>query len=174
MSEGMIERARDFAIQAHRYQRYGDQPYQVHLGEVVQVLKDFGVFDPETLAAAWLHDTIEDTGETRMSLAKTFGFKVARLVHAVSGEGPNRRARNRSIYLKITEYPEAAVIKCADRIANVEASERGSRHHQMYANEQQHFERVIREHVPAAMWDRLQAAFEGSIPTTSLGAKGHP
>lgn len=162
MSDDFVNRARDFAIQAHHNQLYGDQPYRVHLYAVVQVLKDFNIVEPETLAAGWLHDTIEDTGETRMSLAQKFGVKVARLVHAVSGEGRNRRERNRSIYLKIAEHPAAAVVKCADRIANVEASRPLSRHWYMYANEQQGFAKAVRAHVPDAMWARLEAAFERS------------
>ncbi|NJK44821.1 MAG: hypothetical protein HC933_11530 [Pleurocapsa sp. SU_196_0] len=61
-----LRQARTLALEAHADQRYGDQPYVVHLERVVSVLEQFGV-TPETssgealLCAAWLHDSLEDT-----------------------------------------------------------------------------------------------------------------
>ena len=47
------------------------------------------------------------------------GVHVADLVWAVTGVGANRKERNQSIYDKIKNYPMAAVLKTADRIADL-------------------------------------------------------
>lgn len=160
----IVSRARDFAINAHGDQRYGTEPYRVHLGAVVQVLRDFE-FGPDMLAAGWLHDTLEDTGVARIAVARQFGARVASLVDTVTGEGETRKDRNRVIYRKIAAFPAGAVLKLADRIANVEAAEPGSRHFHRYAKEQHGFERAIRPRAPAEMWARLERAFRPSPPS---------
>ena len=53
------------------------------------------------VAAAWLHDTIEDTSVTREDIVAHFGDEVAALVWAVTGEGATRSERNQSAYAKI-------------------------------------------------------------------------
>jgi (p)ppGpp synthase/HD superfamily hydrolase len=73
------ERARAFAIAAHGNQRYGEQPYEVHLAAVRQVLFDFG-HGGELAIAAWLHDTVEDTDVTVEQIELEFGSAVAALV----------------------------------------------------------------------------------------------
>ncbi len=156
MSE--IYEARDFAIKAHGDQKYGGEPYGVHLFAVAQVARDFGATNAQW-KAAFLHDVLEDTPATSDQILDLFGEDVLGLVYACTGEGHNRKARNASIYRKIEAYPPAAFIKLADRIANVEASEPGSSHRAMYRKELDAFRAVIRPHVPAAMWDRLERAF---------------
>lgn len=120
--------AKKFAAKAHADQKYGDQPYTVHLAAVRAVLSDFGL-DPDggfslgdLCMAAWLHDVLEDTPTTAEQLELTFGSDVTKLVWAVTGEGANRKERVASAYRKIAEYPKALVLKLADRIANAEAS----------------------------------------------------
>ena len=63
----LVERARAYATQAHKRidhrRKYSKQPYEVHLEAVAKLVA--AVTDqPETLAAAWLHDTVEDTPAT--------------------------------------------------------------------------------------------------------------
>ena len=148
--------AREFAIQAHGDQRYGTQPYAHHLASVAAILEDAGLPE-EIVMAGWLHDVVEDTAVTSTELDQAFGKGVAKLVDAVSGGGP--RADHVSlIYEKITACPAAAIVKLADRIANIEAAKPGDKHSERYAREHPEFADVVRHHVPGAMWLRYLSA----------------
>lgn len=115
--------AMNFACRAHADQCYGEFPYARHLAHVALVLAQFGFTDDEWLAAAWLHDSIEDTLTSRVDLQALFGERVALLVEAVTdGGGRNRRARHEQSFARMAEYPDAIILKLADRIANVESS----------------------------------------------------
>jgi len=149
-----------FARQMHNgqiYEGHGDYA-NTHLTAVVQIVRDFG-FVGVWEEAAWLHDVIEDTDATHTDLADLFGCMTADIAWACTGEGANRDERNASIYAKIAAFPSAAVVKLADRIANVEAAA-GTRFLEKYRRELPGFEDAIRPHVPAAMWLRLERAFE--------------
>ena len=155
----MSDKARDFAIEAHGDQTYGDgQPYRVHLFAVHQVVRDFG-YDGPYAEAAWLHDVLEDTPITFSQLSANFSGQVCSLVLACTGEGKNRRERNACIYDRISRYPQAAIVKVADRIANVEASAEGSSHRSMYRKEADAFWSAVARHVPDTMQDRLSRAY---------------
>lgn len=122
MRAAMIEQAVEFAERAHAGQKYGDGPYTDHLTEVYEiVMTEYGgAADAVSLGcAAYLHDVLEDTDTTESQIAETFGGEVAALVSACTGVGPNRRARNVDIALRIHACPRAAKIKLADRLANV-------------------------------------------------------
>ena len=157
-----LEQAKQFASHAHRTQRYAEEPYTVHLAAVELVLRTFAQPDepePEMLQAAWLHDTLEDTGTTPESLEALFGARVLALVFAVT-QVPHalRHERVHSTYPKIRATPGAAQLKLADRISNVERSVQSadSRHLETYRAEQPEFESHVR--VPGehdAMWDYL-------------------
>lgn len=150
------ETAREFAVRAHGQQRYGERPYVEHLSAVVEVLEEFG-FSDDYVAAGWLHDVVEDTSETEADIEAAFGDRVAKLVSAVSGGG-DRATHVASIYEKIGAYPDSAVVKLADRIANIEACERGDKHSLRYAREHPGFAEVIEPHVPIAMMQRYLIA----------------
>lgn len=151
------QEARAFAADRHAAQRYGDRPYVVHLEAVRAVLADFG--HGEALAvAAWLHDVVEDTEATREDIAARFGDEVAQLVWAVTGVGHNRRTRIASAYEKIRAYPRAAILKLADRTANVEASREAPDKLAMYRSEHTGFARALAGLGDARMWARLAAA----------------
>ena len=156
------ETAREFSIRAHGDQRYGDRPYVEHLFAVVTVLESFG-FSDDYVAAGWLHDVVEDTEFTEADIAAAFGERVANLVSAVSGGG-DRESHVASIYEKIAAYPDAAVVKLADRIANVEACEPGDKHSVRYAREHLGFGEVIEPHVPARMWQRYLKGSQKPCP----------
>lgn len=73
-------KAKRFAAEKHIKQRYGDKPYVYHLQQVVDNVKLRMNGNPllsTYVAAAWLHDTIEDTGVTYEDLEKEFGVAVA-------------------------------------------------------------------------------------------------
>ena len=82
----LIDSALSFAARAHRHQvRKGtDVPYIVHPVGVMLLLEHAGETDPELLAAALLHDTIEDAGVSAAELAERFGPRVAAIVEGCS------------------------------------------------------------------------------------------
>lgn len=157
----------------HGRQRYGNgRPYpDEHLAFVVQVLRDCGFGDDEDLiAAGWLHDILEDTDFSSPEFLRIFGREVFVLVDACSGFGKNRAERNARIYRLIQETPRAAIVKLADRIANVEASAPGSGYRSMYWKEIDGFDQAIRPHVPDRMWARMLRGFH----RPDLGPGGRP
>lgn len=158
-TDDIVARAKAFAIEYHRGQLYGDVPYEAHLQAVVDVMTDFGFTNPNWLAAAWLHDVIEDTKATRKIVKDEFGELVASIVWAVTGVGRNRKERNQAIYDKMPTAPEASVLKVADRIANVEFSRSGSQHRAMYISEAESFHNHVARLVPFPMRDRLDMAY---------------
>lgn len=111
------------ATNAHADQRYGDAPYIVHLAHVENTLVRFSFTEPRLLAAAWLHDSVEDkTGVTIDEINRKVGLWAALYVEALTdGEGANRKERKAESYRMMRNRPEAIPVKLADRIANVEA-----------------------------------------------------
>lgn len=82
MSESLVARAKAFAEKAHASQkRYGkdDRPYVEHLAEVVELVTIAGGTEID-IAAAWLHDVLEDTGATKEDLEREFNELVSYIV----------------------------------------------------------------------------------------------
>ena len=155
---GKLDLAKAFAKQAHGDQKYGDQPYTVHLAAVAQVLIQYGVTDEDMLISAWLHDTVEDTYLTKEEIRAEFGDRVAELVWCVTNEpGKNRRERHLLTYPKVRSNPDALLLKLADRIANIEACyESGSNLIGMYRKEAVGFEQALRvEGQYEEMWEHI-------------------
>lgn len=153
--------ALDFAIEAHRGQMHGNRIYAEHLVDVHAVLLDY-TDNLDILRAGFLHDVLEDTNTLHTSLVQCFGPSVAYLVWCVTGYGQTREEMCDNIKTKIEvgtliERWDAALVKCADRIANVECSKPGDAHRVRYLNEQPHFT-YIKPLVPVAMWQRLERA----------------
>jgi (p)ppGpp synthase/HD superfamily hydrolase len=146
--------ARFFATVKHAGQLYSGVPYTHHLAAVEAVLVRFGVDDEVMRCAAWLHDSVEDTGTKLKEIAEMFGDDVAELVGAVTNEkGENRKIRAALTYPKIRKTPRAVTLKLADRIANVE---NGGKLLEMYAKEYEDFKRAL--YTPGEneeMWARL-------------------
>lgn len=138
----IVEAARAFALERHGTQKYGDDPYEVHLADVAKILSQF---DPELEAVGWLHDVEEDTPTTTDEIKTEFGTSVADTVHAVSSEpGRNRRERNKATYPKIRANHRAVIAKLADRLANVRnASSSGSDLLLMYRREYPGFREAL-------------------------------
>src|SRR3712207_2395630 len=124
----LVEKARVFATAAHaaigQKRKYSGEDYIVHPAAVADLVRAVGG-TPEMLAAAWLHDTVEDTGG-RISLAliaAEFGPVVAAYVADLTDvsrpEDGNRRAR-KALDRRHTAQarPAAQTIKLADIIAN--------------------------------------------------------
>ncbi len=118
----MVERAKSIAVAAHTGQFYGvGQPYTYHLQRVVNTLSlDLDENRPELLAAAWLHDVLEDTAWSVGELYEEgVDPYVIALVDAVTNQpGKNRAERHKLTYPRIARMPDAVLLKLADRIAN--------------------------------------------------------
>tara|TARA_B100000575_G_scaffold36630_1_gene24666 strand:+ start:2934 stop:3452 length:519 start_codon:yes stop_codon:yes gene_type:complete len=120
----MVQRAIWFATQAHAGQtrKYTGEPYVNHPVEVMQLVSTV-TDDPEVLAAAILHDVVEDTPATIMNVRIGFTPRVAELVSDLTDvskpEDGNRAVRkelDRQHSAKAS--PEAQTIKLADLISN--------------------------------------------------------
>ncbi len=122
----LIERARDYGTRAHQridqQRKYTKQPYDVHLKAVSQLLAEV-IDDPAVIAAAWLHDTVEDTEATLEDIRNEFGDHVARLVGELTdvskpsdGNRAVRKAIDRAHLAGAS--PEAKSVKLADLIDN--------------------------------------------------------
>ena len=152
-------RAKYFAEISHAGQTYNaDVPYTFHLEQVVKVLERFGETEVAIVSAAYLHDTIEDTGRSYNDIATRFGEEVAELVYAVSNElGRNRKERAIKTYPKIRANERAIKLKLADRIANVEYGLANGGKTEMYRKEFVEFRKGIElpgKHVE--MWEYLE------------------
>ena len=120
------EQARRYATKAHaeagQRRKYTDEPYIVHPAAVVELVRS--VTDSETmLAAAWLHDTVEDTPSTLQDIANYFGEEVAELVEMLT-DSKSLKAKNRAAR-KVAHFrhtaqasADAQTIKLADIIDN--------------------------------------------------------
>ena len=85
LNTDLLDRAIVFAVKAHHNtERRGKGfPYIVHPMETVEIVSTI-TSDQELLAAAALHDTIEDTDVTVEDIRREFGDRIAYLVHAES------------------------------------------------------------------------------------------
>ncbi|QBQ73820.1 metal-dependent phosphohydrolase [Nodularia phage vB_NspS-kac68v161] len=146
---------------------YGELPYHRHLNNVVNILKQSGCDDDTLLAAAWLHDVLEDTDTTDEELVDVFGSEVANIVNAVTGVGNNRKEKLENIASKIKACPAALPVKLADRIANMEASRQNNEKlYKMYRHELPRFTALLSdttkpENEHPLLWGGLKDMFLG-------------
>lgn len=121
----LLLKAADFAAYKHRHQRrkcVDSLPYVNHPLAVARILSDIGgIRDLEVLAAAILHDTIEDTDTTPDELNREFGARICAMVLEVSDDTSQPRATRKQHQVEHAgQLSEgAALIKLADKIANV-------------------------------------------------------
>jgi guanosine-3',5'-bis(diphosphate) 3'-pyrophosphohydrolase len=117
--------ALDFAAEKHRSQRRksaGDVPYINHPIRVARLLAEVGgAEDENVLMAAALHDTVEDTATAIAELEAAFGPAVRRLVEELTDDKslPKAERKRLQIVHAADISPDAALIKLADKIANV-------------------------------------------------------
>jgi (p)ppGpp synthase/HD superfamily hydrolase len=163
----------DYAIQKHGSQKYGDQPYYVHLDHVYSTAVRFypGALPDRIKIAAYLHDVIEDTDATFEEVSTLFGEDVAGIVDAVTDKpGQNRAERHRATYPLIRENPDAVFVKVCDRIANMESSVVSNpRLFSMYVREYPYFRSTLyRASEFDAAWEHLDGIadfFVGASPS---------
>ena len=125
--ENQLERAFEFASACHKGQcRKSGEPFIAHPVEVAVILADLHL-DADTIAAALLHDTVEDTDATCEDLSRMFNPQVAELVDGVTKisqiEVENltdeQAATIRKMFVAMSKDIRVVVIKLADRLPNM-------------------------------------------------------
>lgn len=119
-----ILRAAAFAADKHRNQRRKDHeasPYINHPLALANLLAQAGIGDPEVLAAALLHDTIEDTATTAAEIVESFGDAVAVLVAEVTDDKALSKQERKRLQIEhaSTISDGAKLVKLADKICNL-------------------------------------------------------
>ncbi len=123
----MLLHAYDFAKKAHENQkRASGEPYFIHPCAVAEILIGLGL-DAETIAAALLHDVIEDTSATEDDIRREFGENVLTLVSGVTKldkivfkSQEEEEAENfRKIFIAMAKDIRVIIIKLADRLHNM-------------------------------------------------------
>jgi len=130
MDTELLDRAIIFAVQAHHNsERRGKGfPYIVHPLEAVEIVATITP-DQELLAAAALHDTIEDTDVTVEQIREAFGDRVAELVHAesdrftegVSEEDSWHERKQAAIDRLAAASHDAKIVAIGDKLSNMRA-----------------------------------------------------
>lgn len=124
MYDALIDSALQFAARAHAHQkRKGtDVSYIVHPVGVMLTLIHHGETEAELLAAALLHDTLEDTATTLADLRASFGERVAGIVAGCSEPDKNdtweHRKQHTVAYLR-TVTREVQLVSAADKLHNL-------------------------------------------------------
>ena len=120
----VVRLARARSESAHADQkRDNGQPYATHPAAVARLLVERGVADPTVLAAAYLHDVLEDTDADESTLRTEFGNELVELVKELTNIGPTNRkfAEKQAALLEhaCEMSPQAKLIKLADRLHNL-------------------------------------------------------
>lgn len=125
----VIDRAFNIARERHNGQmRSSGEPYIIHPVAVAKIVLDYGM-DYQSVAAAMLHDTVEDTDLTLEEVRRDFGQDIAGLVDGLTklGKVPldikdkeEQQAENvRKMLLAMSEDIRVIIIKLADRLHNI-------------------------------------------------------
>jgi GTP diphosphokinase / guanosine-3',5'-bis(diphosphate) 3'-diphosphatase len=121
----LLLRALAFAAHKHRHQRRKDaeaSPYINHPIALAEVLaREGGVTDVDVLAAALLHDTIEDTQTSPEELEQAFGPRIAAIVLEVTDNKMVKKVVRKKMQVEhaARASPEAKLVKLADKICNL-------------------------------------------------------
>jgi guanosine-3',5'-bis(diphosphate) 3'-pyrophosphohydrolase len=120
----LILRAAQFAAERHRDQRRkGSEaaPYINHPLALANLLATCGVDDPAVLAAALLHDTVEDTETTPEELVEGFGTDVAAIVVEVTDDKSLPKAERKRMQIEHAAHlsDQAKLVKLADKVCNL-------------------------------------------------------
>lgn len=130
----VVRQAFDFANDAHKnIRRRSGEPYMLHPIAVAQIVVDDIGLGYKSIAAALMHDVVEDTDYTVEDLRERFGDKIASLVDGLTkiknvldyedkskmGSPQSMQAENfKRILLTLNDDPRVVLIKLADRLHN--------------------------------------------------------
>ncbi|HSI73859.1 MAG TPA: HD domain-containing protein [Fimbriimonas sp.] len=177
MLPSKLDRAIRFALEAHEGKyRKGEVPlpYVVHPMDVLFKVRHLGgISDEDALAAAALHDVIEDAHVSAELLEDQFGPKVARLVQQLTRRFDKRADRYSAMLLQdiAAMDAEAQVIKLCDRLANLWEMERTLSVELTcaYADEALKMLAIVpRDRAPEA-WDQLRTLAEKCVAKDENG-----
>ncbi|WP_137392258.1 HD domain-containing protein [Rhodoligotrophos defluvii] len=174
------ERALEFAAAAHgsinQTRKYTGEPYIVHPIAVAEIVRSV----PHTeamIAAALLHDVVEDTPVTIEEIERAFGPEVAALVDWLTDvsrpQHGNRRTRKHLDLLHTAKAPpEAKTIKLADLIDNTRTiAKHDPGFWTVYRREKQALLEVLKEGDPT-LWRRAARLAEENAPEGAAKSQG--
>ena len=127
LDEDLLNRAYVYAMHKHRHQkRASGDPYFSHPLEVAAIVTDLKL-DQDSVVAALLHDTIEDTDATRKEIDSMFGSSIGHLVDGLTKlnridlvSKKTRQGENlRKLLLAIADDVRVLLVKLADRLHNM-------------------------------------------------------
>lgn len=120
-----IVKAFDFAARKHSGQKRkgsGSQPYVNHLAEVAHLVSQAtGGEDVGLIAAALLHDVVEDQAVTSEELTAEFGLDIAALIREVTDDKSIPKAERKRLQIESTPHKSvrARMLKIADKVSNL-------------------------------------------------------
>ncbi len=163
-TESLVQAAREYAVEVHQGQKYGDYEYVYHLDSVAYLASSYGIF---ARALGYLHDVVEDTRKTRDDIERRFGDDLAQMVAWISDEdGATRSERKEKTQAKLKALDATLprefitlVVKVCDRLSNVRKSavEGNNKKLSIYRGEHTAFrDAVYRDGQPEEMWSELE------------------
>jgi len=161
----LIQQAKEFATEHHKYDKYGNEHYMKHINDVVSIAYRYNC-NADIVIGCYLHDTIEmsETPKYILNLiVSKFGNTIGDIVWAVTDEqGKNRAERHAKTYPKIKANKNAVIVKLCDRLANIEAckSHNNLRLLKMYKSEFALFKAGIAQDTPSKTEIRLWQQIE--------------
>jgi len=126
----VVRKAQVYAMAAHaavgQRRKYTGEPYIVHPAEVAKIVAGVPGATPDMVAAAWLHDVVEDTGCTYNDIHMGFGTDIATLVGWLTDvskpeDGPRWFRKKMDREHTAAAPAEAQTIKLADLISNTKS-----------------------------------------------------
>ena len=123
----LVKKAFEFCVTAHEGQkRYSNEDYYIHPYNVAKIIVSLGM-DSQSIAAALLHDVVEDTDTSVETIKKDFGDEVALLVDGVTKIGrlnfstkEQQQAESlRKMLIAMGRDIRVIIIKLADRLHNM-------------------------------------------------------
>lgn len=110
-------KAYDFAEEKHKGQLddAGNSYFESHIKQVAKIIKQV-TRDKDIIAAAYLHDTLEDTKTTLEELKTTFNERVANIVYEVTHEG---KKDEKGYWFPRLKSKDAILVKFSDRLSNL-------------------------------------------------------
>lgn len=175
----LSQKAEIFAIKAHAdtnhyYDKY--LPYEFHLRMVHKIIMENIAHIPEedredVIAAAWLHDTIEDARVSYADIQKQFNGRIAEIVRACTNYGRGRTREERMpdfCYEDIRNTKYATYVKLADRTSNIQYSiltaydSDKSSMLSKYKKEHAKFSDMLRDGKYDVMWNKIETLLHNS------------
>ena len=127
VEHNMIKEAAEFADRAHQgvFRKGTEIPYITHPMETAAIVTAF-TDEPEMIAAALLHDVIEDAGVTREELEEKFGPRVAFLVDGESEDKSKSWVERKGATVERlkTATRDEKILALADKLSNIRSTAR--------------------------------------------------